>query len=133
MKQIFFYAMLAVVTVSMGSWALYMLGRAFFQLFSDWKLGKELDELESQSASRREQRQRVLRERLENGCEHDFVAMTIGLPPHVCGKCGLEQEKPVGQCDHVWRVKSGPIPGSECERCGKTFHPLQSAPDLPRR
>jgi hypothetical protein len=133
MRQLFFYVMGGLVVVSLASWALYMLGRAIAQVFGDWRLGRELDELEAQGALRRQQRQHSQEQRLATGCEHNFEAGAIGLPPNVCAKCGLERVKPSGACDHVWRVQAGPVPASQCERCGKIYHPLRPEPDLPRR
>ena len=133
MRHVFFYFLVGSLLVALAAWAFYMLGRAFNDLWLDWKLGRELDELQSESASRRQQRHTAGEQRLASGCEHDFNAGAIGLPPNVCAKCGLEKVKPTGLCDHVWRVKPGPVPSSECEHCGKIYHPLQPAPDLPRR
>ncbi|MGE0756546.1 MAG: hypothetical protein AB7F89_04710 [Pirellulaceae bacterium] len=133
MREFFFYALAGTLTVVLAGWALYMLGRALAQLLSDWRLGRELDELEADGAARREKRQQQLEQRLANGCEHDFASGAIGLPPEVCIKCGLEKNKPSGPCDHIWRVKSGAVPTSSCEICGKIYHPLQPAPDLRRR
>jgi hypothetical protein len=133
MKQVFFLTMAGCLVAVVASWALYMLGRAIWQLVSDWRLGRELDELQAQSESRRQQRVQAQAQRLDNGCPHDFETLAVGLPPNVCGRCGLERDRPVGQCDHVWRAQPGPVPCSQCERCGKKYHPLQPPADLPRR
>jgi hypothetical protein len=133
MRQLFFFTLAGLLTVAIASWALFMLGRAIAQVVSDWRLGRELDKLQAQSASRRQQRAEALQQRLASGCEHDFETGAVGLPPQTCAKCGLEREKPTGACDHVWRVQPGPVPSSTCERCGKVYRPLRSSPDLPRR
>ena len=129
MRQLFFYILGGCLVVAAAGWGLYLIGQAIMQVVNDWKLGRELDELESQSASRRDQRKQSQLERLANGCEHDFSGGAIGLPPHVCRKCGLEKDKPAGLCDHVWQVKAGAVPSSECERCGKIYRAMPHASD----
>lgn len=129
MRQLFFYVLAGSLVAAVAAWALYMLGRAITELFGDWKLGRELDQLEAESAARRKQRQEALEMRLASGCEHDFTSGAIGLPPNVCSKCGLEKEKPAGLCDHVWRVKEGPIPYSQCELCDKIYRPTPHSSD----
>lgn len=125
MKQLFFYVCGGVVALGVVVWALYMIGEALAHVYRDWRLGKELDELQSAGAARREQRRLANEQRLANGCQHDFQsAAVVGLPPGVCLKCGLEKEKPTGGCDHAWRVKPGAVPSSACEKCGKQHRPL---------
>lgn len=121
MKEYFYYAIALTVPLALLAWFLYAVGRALYTLFDDWRLGRELDEIQAQSASRREQKRRENEQRLDTGCEHDFDAGVFGMPPDVCGKCGLEREKPAGACDHQWRLVPGPIPSSRCEKCGKSF------------
>ncbi len=128
MKQIFFYTAGGLLAVGIAVWAMYMIWEAFIQVFNDWRLGRELNELESQSAARREQRRLANEQRLATDCIHDFGGGAVGLPPGVCTKCGLEKEKPTGGCDHVWRVKPGPVPSSVCEKCGKLYNPLATSP-----
>jgi hypothetical protein len=67
----------------------------------------------------REQRRLENEQRLATGCEHDFEAHGLGLPPDVCCKCGMEREKPTGPCDHVWKLSDDGVPGSTCEKCGE--------------
>ena len=117
-----------LIPLAFGGWFLFALGRSVFEMFQDWRLGKELDELQAQSASRREQKRRENEARLENGCDHDFETDVFGFPPNVCGKCGLEKEKPPGSCDHIWRAGTGAIPNSTCEICGKVYNSA-AAPD----
>jgi ribosomal protein L32 len=126
MKQIFFYVCGGMLAIAVVFWGLYMLWDALVEVFSDWRLGRELNQLESESAMRREQRRQLNEKRLANGCEHDFRSGAVGLPPHVCTRCGLEEDKPTGGCDHVWRVKPGPVPSSVCEKCGKVYSPLDT-------
>lgn len=124
MKQIFFYVCGGLLAFGLIGWALYMVWEALVEVFKDWRLGRELHQLESESAARREQRRLQNEKRLANGCDHDFRGGAVGLPPDVCAKCGLAQEKPSGACDHIWRVKPGPVPSSACEKCGKLYSPL---------
>jgi len=125
MKQYFLYAIAALIPMAIGGWFLWSLGRAFLTMFEDWRLGKELDELQAQSESRREQERLNNEKRLDNGCEHRFDDQVFGLPRGVCGKCGIEQQKPTGPCDHVWRLEKGAVPSSTCEVCGKKYAPAK--------
>jgi ribosomal protein L32 len=124
MKQIFFYVCGGLLTIGLAGWALYMIWEALAQLFQDWRLGRELSQLESESMSRREQRRLANEKRLATGCDHSFHSGAVGLPPDVCARCGMAREKPTGSCDHVWRVKPGAVPSSACEKCGKVYNPL---------
>jgi hypothetical protein len=130
MRQYFFFAILLLVPVAIAAWFLYALGRSFVAMYDDWKLGKELDQLQASSEARRRQRQLDGEQRLATGCEHDFEAHVSGLPPGVCSQCGLEREKPPGPCDHVWRLGEGAIPNSRCEKCGKTYSVTARPGDL---
>lgn len=132
MKHIFFYVGGGLLAAGLAGWALYMIGEALAQVFRDWRLGRELDQLQAESASRREQRRLANEKRLANGCAHDFSGTAPGLPMGTCPKCGLEREKPTGGCDHVWRVKPGPAPSSVCVKCDKIYNPLEPA-TLPDR
>ncbi len=133
MKQIFFYFGGGLLAFMIAGWAFYKVWEALAQVVNDWQLGRELNQLESESSARREQRVLANEKRLSNGCAHDFCSGAVGLPPGVCTKCGMEQVKPNGACDHVWRVKSGAVPSSSCEKCGKLYHPMDipSAPGRP--
>jgi ribosomal protein L32 len=124
MRHIFFYVCGVLLALGICGWALYMLWDALVEVFNDWRLGRELNQLEAESVARRQQRRILNEQRLATGCTHDFLGGAVGLPPGVCAKCGLAEEKPSGACDHVWRVKPGPVPSSECEKCGKQYSPL---------
>ena len=130
MRELFFYILGGCLVIAAAGWGLYMIGQALMQVLNDWKLSRELDQLEAEGVSRREKRKQSQIERLANGCEHDFTEGAIGLPPNVCRKCGLEREKPSGLCDHVWRVVPGAAPYSKCERCDKIYRPLPHATDV---
>lgn len=121
MRQYFLYAAGLLIPLAILGWFLVALGRTFLTLYDDWKMGRELGQLRAESEARRQRRRQENEKRLATGCEHDFGGTVFGLPPNVCRKCGLEREKPLGQCDHVWRLEAGPIPASRCEKCGKTY------------
>ena len=121
MRQYFLYAIGLLIPLAILGWFLFALGRAFVTLYEDWRMGKEWDELRADSEARRERKPLDNEKRLATGCEHDFESAVFGLPPNVCSKCGLERDKPLGQCDHVWRLGTGPIPASRCEKCGKAY------------
>jgi hypothetical protein len=129
MREVFFYVLGGCLAVAASGWAIFMIGRAIMQVVNDWRLSNELDQLEAESASRRDKKKQAQIERLANGCDHDFTVGAIGLPPNTCRKCGLEKEKPSGVCDHVWHVIPGPVPTSKCERCDKEYRPMPHVSD----
>jgi hypothetical protein len=122
MRQYFFIGVAVMIPLAILGWFIYALGRGFLSMYEDWKLGKDLDQLQAEAEGRREQKRLENEQRLANGCEHDFDSHIYGLPSGVCGKCGLEREKPTGACDHVWRLQQGAVPSSECEKCGRTYN-----------
>jgi len=83
------------------------------------RLAKEAEVLRAGAEGRRERRRVENEKRLDNGCVHAFGQALGGFAPGVCPKCGLEQAKPAGDCDHVWRRSQGAVPSSYCEKCGK--------------
>ena len=124
MRQYVLYAMAVIFPVSLTVWFFWLLGKSFVQMFHDWKLEKELVDIQSQSEAHRRELQRINVERLDNGCDHDFESVGHGLPLNACCKCGLEKEKPKGPCDHVWKARPGSAPSSDCEKCGKPYSPI---------
>ena len=120
MKQLFFFLVLLVLPASVLIALLYSVGRYLYSLYEDKKELKNLDAIAAESAARREQRRQENDTRLENGCQHTFET-GMGFPPGVCPKCGLAKERPVGDCDHVWRRVEAPMPASSCVLCGKTY------------
>jgi len=127
MREYFFLgAAVAIPLVILGAF-LWAFGKAIFSLFTDWRLGKELDELTQQSEARRDEKRRANEQRLDTGCDHDFESGAFGLPPNACRNCGLEKEKSTGPCDHVWRVEQGPVPRSTCEKCGRKYSEIVSS------
>ena len=123
MRQYVLYAMAVIFPVSLSVWFLWLMGKSFAKIYDDWKLERELIQLEAESEAHREKKKQINTARLDNGCDHDFVNVGHGLPPNSCCKCGREQDKPQGPCDHIWRAKGGGSPTSSCERCGKIFSP----------
>lgn len=100
----------------------WMVLRAFYSMYSDWRLGHELTELEALAATRRREREEANRERLNNGCQHVFDTSPGATPRRVCRFCGREAEQPAEDCDHIWRRIRGAVPRSFCDSCGQTVH-----------
>lgn len=125
MKNIFFVAVVFAIPLAIVGWLLYLYGRFFWSLVTDWQFKKELAEIREHAKAKREQRQASNQARLDNGCEHDFSRGLGGLPPGTCRKCGLEEQRPPGPCDHVWRAGEGGVPNSSCEKCGKRYSVLE--------
>ena len=128
MRQYVLYAMAVIFPVSLTIWFLWLLGKSVLQLVGDWRLEKELVEIEEQTAAHQEERARINTKRLDNGCEHDFENAGHGLPLNACWKCGIVSEKPKGPCDHVWKAILGSIPKGVCEKCGKPYSPIAPQP-----
>jgi hypothetical protein len=118
MRQIFF---LGVIGLGVIAAIVYFLWSIVAALYHDWSLGRGVNELATESENLREQRKQREKERLENGCAHDFGSSFGGFPPNACFKCGLENTRPSGPCDHVWRLANEPVPCSYCEKCGKKY------------
>ncbi len=123
MRNAFFLGVVLVIPIAILIALLYSLGRFFWSVFSDLRLYRELDQIQSQSEARLQKKREENARRLDNGCEHCFDSALGGFPPGVCPRCGLEKEKPPGRCDHVWRRREGPVLGSYCEKCGKRYRP----------
>jgi hypothetical protein len=125
MKQYFYYAALILIPLALGGYLLYAFGRNMITILDDWLHGRELVDLRAESEAKRKQRQAEEKARLDNGCEHDFDTPVFGLPPGVCGKCGLAKQRPDGDCDHIWKLaEKGAAADSRCEKCGETFSVL---------
>jgi hypothetical protein len=124
MKSWFFAAVFLALPLAILSALLYSFGRYLWTVLTDRRLYRELDAIEATSQSRRAERRRLSAERLNNGCEHVFDSgLSLGFPPDVCPKCGLERELPRGPCDHVWQRAEDPVPSSFCAKCGKRYRP----------
>jgi len=94
---------------------------AIWSVFDEWMTSRELDSFAREYAEKRAERREADFGRLENGCDHDFSHPLGALPLNVCRHCGLGKDRPVGGCDHVWRVRADPIPSSACEKCSKPY------------
>jgi hypothetical protein len=120
MKQLFFFAMVLVLPATIVIALLYSFAKYLYTLYDERKELKELDAIQAESAARRERNRLENTQRLDNGCPHTFDS-GIGFPPGVCPKCGLEQQKPPGDCDHVWRRVESPGAATACVKCGKAY------------
>ncbi|TVS09886.1 MAG: hypothetical protein EA424_26245 [Planctomycetaceae bacterium] len=123
MRDAFFLGVILVVPAALVIALLYSLAKFAWAAYQDWRLFRELNVIQAESAARREHKRADRQKRLDNGCEHAFGTGLGGFPPNACPKCGIEREKPMGRCDHVWRRKDGPVIGSYCEKCGKQYQP----------
>lgn len=102
-------------------YCVWLVLRACWSVIADALENREMDQLANEYLARREVRRREEEQRLNNGCEHEYGHFLGALPDDVCGKCGLARERPLGPCDHVWRIVPGVIPESECELCHKKY------------
>ena len=113
MKEVFFAYFVPIILLGGAATALALLFWHSIKFFVDeWRLKREIVQIKQDTATLREKRRLDNLERLDTGCEHVVAAEFSGFPPGVCEKCGLAMEKPPGECDHVWRVIEGPVPGS---------------------
>jgi hypothetical protein len=99
----------------------YYLWLVVSALYRDWLMGRDVEQIQAESAARREQRRLEAARRLDTGCDHRFGEAFAGLPPNACHKCGLEQTRPPGPCDHVWTLVPDAVPYSYCAKCGKRY------------
>jgi hypothetical protein len=120
MKQWFLMFVVLAIPAAVLGWLFYSLGRYLYTAYDNWKELGRLDAIKAEADSIRARRRQANEGRLANGCAHAFHS-GMGFPPGVCLKCGLAQDKPLGDCDHVWRRVEGPIPASRCEKCGKEY------------
>ncbi len=118
MRQFFFLSMLIVSVLAAVA---YFAWSVITTLYRDWEMGKDVDKIKTESAARRRARQEEAVRRLDNGCEHSFGEAFAGFPPDACYKCGLMRERPLGPCDHVWRLANEPVPCSYCDKCGRKY------------
>lgn len=118
MKEYFFIGIL-IFGVLAGF--LYFCWSIIAALFHNWTLGRHVGAIQADSESQRAMRAEEAAKRLDNGCEHAFGETFGGFPPHACHKCGLEKERPQGNCDHVWKAATEATPCSYCEKCKKRY------------
>ena len=72
MREMFFIAvgvMVGGAVVGLGLWKVVL---ALYSLWTDRRLGRELDELREDANRRRQQQSDKNDARLDNGCDHDF-------------------------------------------------------------
>ncbi len=123
MKQFFFQGVLLAGAAAIIGYVLWKAATALFGYLSDRRDSR----LVAAEAERlRAEKEAENRQRLENGCEHRFGETLGGFPPFACRRCGLEQNKPTGPCDHVWRIDTETAPGAVCEKCGRHYKPIVS-------
>ena len=118
MRQFFFVSVL-IGGVLAG--IIYFAWTIVSTLYRDWQMGKDVDEIQVASETRRQQRREEEARRLDNGCEHRFGEAFAGFPPDACHQCGLSRERPPGPCDHVWRQAQEAVPCSYCVHCAKRY------------
>ncbi len=118
MREFFFVGIL-IVGVLAG--IVYFCWSILAALYHDWMMSRGVEDIKAESAAQRAKRQEEATKRLDNGCDHVFGETFGGFPPHACHKCGLEQERPQGPCDHVWRMAREATPCSYCEKCHKRY------------
>ena len=124
MKSWFFAMLFIVLPMIIVGALLFSVLRYLWSMIQDRQLYRELDEIQAQSQSRREQYEQANRQRLDNGCQHLFDSgLGGGFPPGVCPKCGLAKDRPRGDCDHVWKRADEATSASYCVNCNKQYRP----------
>ncbi len=118
MRKFFFLSVLIGGALAGIVYYVYLVASA---LYRDWLMGRHVDQIQAESQARREQRRAEAARRLDTGCDHEFGETFAGLPPTACHKCGLEEARPAGPCDHRWILVPGAVPYSYCEKCGKRY------------
>lgn len=116
-----YFFLITIVIFGVVSGLAYFAWSVISSLYRDWELGRDVDQIERESIHRRRLREEAAKLRLDNGCDHQFDVVVIGLPPNTCHLCGIERERPVGNCDHIWRPALEPVPCSYCQQCGKKY------------
>lgn len=120
MKELFFFSMLLILPATILVAMLYSLGKYLLTLYEERRELKELDAIQAESAVRRERNREDNTQRLNNGCQHAFDT-GLGFPSGVCPKCGIAEQKPPGECDHIWRRVESTAAASACVKCGKAY------------
>lgn len=121
MRQKFLFTLLLVLVGVAGLYGLWLVLKSIYQMISDARMNRELDTLARELAQNRELERLAAKNRLANGCQHDFTIEGGALPPGVCRNCGICRDKPSGECDHLWRQMDSIVPESTCELCGAHF------------
>jgi hypothetical protein len=121
MREKFLFILLLVLVAVVLLYGVWLVLKSIYQLIVDAQSNRELDALARELAQNREIEREAARKRLANGCQHEFTTEPGTLPMGVCRLCGIAREKPLGDCDHCWRILEGIVPESACERCGERF------------
>ncbi len=123
MKNIFFIGALVGCALAVLGFFAWKLIQSIYSHVHDTRVVRDT---KIASKMLREKKQKENAERLDNGCEHRFGEKLGGFPPFACRACGLEENKPAGDCDHVWRLATDSSPGAVCELCQKRYRPKVS-------
>ena len=133
MRNIILLSILAGTGVALTGYFVWLVLRAVYQVYRDWRLGHELAALQSEVTDWRARRAHANRERLNTGCNYQFEDGPGSTFRRVCRHCGLEAERTSEVCDHHWRQLDSPIPRSSCDACGQEiegFLGIPCSPDL---
>lgn len=57
MRKYFYLGVLFFILIAFVVAGVYLFGRALYTVYADWRLGKELDELQAEMRQRRQRRQ----------------------------------------------------------------------------
>lgn len=122
MKEYFFLFVGGGVLLAILGLGIWQVLKACYVVYQDWRLGKELDQLEAEHTRTLADRQAAGATRLANGCQHVFQWSAGAEPLHICSKCGLEEHRPDGDCDHIWHQGGGTVPNAYCAVCHAELH-----------
>ena len=121
MRDKLFQWIAIVVVIGAVLYALFVFIKSMYHWWQDARTTRSLNEMATSFDDKRRADRKAAADRLNNGCEHDYEDLLNAFLPDVCVKCGIAKKRPTGDCDHVWRRISGPIPGSQCEACGEKY------------
>ena len=133
MRNIILLSILAGAGVALIGYFVWLVIRALYEVYRNWRLGHELAALQSEVTDWRARRAHANRDRLNTGCDHQFEDGPGSTFRRVCRHCGLEAERTSEVCDHHWRQLDSPIPRSSCDACGQEiegFLGMPCSPDL---
>ncbi len=123
MRETFFLIVGAMAVVGGAGLFAWLVIRALYTMYADHRLDKQLTNLHEETQDLRIQREKENQARLDNGCDHNFGGGHGEFAANVCIKCGLERERPKGNCDHTWKRVDGNVLFSRCELCDKEYRP----------
>ena len=67
MRNYFFIAMVAMAVTAFAGYFVWLVIKALYSVYSDWQLGKELDEIQAASEAKRRQKKAAGAKKLEEG------------------------------------------------------------------